>query len=145
MLRRSTQSATPLVIAVAIMAMVTLGAGTAAASGPFLNGIDVSHWQAKPRWVEVKNSGIRFVIAKASNCQHRTDPEYSRNRTRLRKLAIPFTAYHHAQAGRSLVGDAVAEADNFVDAARLDGHNLLPVLELKSTASLSPEHARRMG
>ena len=78
------------------------------------------------------------MIAKASNANAGRDPEYARNRTRLRKLGLAFTAYHYAKPDLA-VGDAVAEANNFVDAAGLQGNQLLPVLDLESHGDLSPE------
>ena len=130
--------ATALIVAVAIASSLANGAQPAAAAESFLEGIDVSYWQGEPRWLAVKNAGIRYVIARASIANTGRDAEYPRNRTRLRKRGIPFTAYHHAKPDAT-VGDAIAEANNFVDAARLNGDNLLPVLELKTHGDLSVE------
>lgn len=109
-----------------------------AATDAHLEGIDVSRWQGEPKWAKVKAAGIRFVIAKATQGNGLVDPQYARNRKRLRAVGIPFSAYHYAdpQAG---VGDAVAEADHFVSTARLDGRNLLPVLDLERHNDLSAE------
>jgi lysozyme len=127
-----------LAMTTAFGAVLAFDARSAAATEPYRRGIDVSHWQAKPNWTEAKASGVEFVIAKASSNNAGRDPEYIRNRTRLRRLSIPFTAYHYARPD-SGVGDAVIEADNFVDAAGLNGRNLLPVLDLESYGDLSPE------
>ena len=125
---------------VAIGALLTHCAGPASAGGSYLPGVDVSHLQAKPRWADVKNAGIRFVIAKATNANTGQDPEYIRNRTMCRKRGIAFTAYHHAKPDAS-PGDAVAEADNFLGFAGLKGSDLLPVLELKTAGTLTVEQA----
>jgi lysozyme len=130
--------ATALLVAVAITSSPANSAQPATAAGSLLEGIDVSHWQAEPRWLAVKNAGIRFVIARASFANTGRDSEYPRNRTLLRKRGIPFTAYHHAKPDAT-VGDAIAEANNFVDAAGLNDNNLLPVLELKTHGDLSVE------
>src|SRR5687768_7801231 len=112
--------ATALIVAVAVAASLAAGAHPTAAADSFLEGIDVSYWQGKPRWSIVKSAGISFVIARASFNNGGRDPEYARNRTLLRKHGIPFTAYHHAQPDAT-AGDAVAEADHFVDVAGLRG------------------------
>ena len=100
-----------------------------------LEGLDVSSWQGKPRWLTVKNAGIRFVIARATVNNTGVDAEYVRNRTTLRQRGIAFSAYHHAQPDPN-PGDAVAEADFFVETAGLNGKNLLPALDLKTNGGL---------
>jgi lysozyme len=122
-------------VALSLVAAVSVDTRGAQAAGPYLNGIDVSRWQGKPSWPDVKQAGVRFVIAKASEGRDWRDPEYARNRTALRNVGIPFTAYHFARPDGT-AGDAVAEADNFVAAARLDGRNLIPVLDLEDHGSL---------
>lgn len=114
------------------------GARPAAAAESFLDGVDVSSWQGEPRWQVARDAGIKFVIARATFNNTGEDAEYQRNRTLLRKHRIPFTAYHHAQPD-STVGDAIAEADHFVDNAGLNGKNLLPALDLKTHGDLDPE------
>jgi lysozyme len=134
-LRRTTFLVVALGAALVAAVTMTAGAGPAAAAGPYLEGIDVSKWQGQVRWVDVKNAGVRFVIAKATGGTvtadpDTVDPQWARNRTRLRKVGIPFGAYHFAGPDTS-PGDAVAEADHFVDTAQLTGKNLLPVLDLE--------------
>lgn len=114
----------------------------ATAAGPYLEGIDVSHWQGKPAWTRVKEAGVRFVIAKATEGHDWVDPQYARNRERLRAIGIPFSAYHFASPDTT-TGDAVAEADHFVETARLDGRNLLPVLDLERDGALSTRRLTR--
>ena len=130
----------PLLLVAALAGLLGGGAQPVAAGDSFLFGIDVSHWQGKPRWAVVKSAGVRFVIAKASNANTGRDSEYVRNRNQCRKRGIPFTAYHHAKPDLG-VGDAIAEADNFVAAAGLNGNNLLPVLEMKTAGVLSVDQA----
>ena len=130
--------AIPLVVVFAIVSTLDTGAQPAAAADSFIDGIDVSHWQRAPRWLEVKNAGVGFVIARATYSNAGLDEQYARNRTRLRNKGIPFTAYHHAGPDAT-IGDAIAEADHFVDVAQLNGRNLLPALDLKTHGDLDPE------
>ncbi len=130
--------ATPFFVAVAIASTLATGAQPAAAADSIIDGIDVSHWQRAPRWVEVKNAGVGFVIARATYSNHGLDEQYARNRTLLRNKGIPFTAYHHAGPDTT-IGDAIAEADHFVDVAQLNGRNLLPALDLKTHGNLDAE------
>lgn len=126
-------------VAVALGLMVVAGFSLApapASAADYLEGIDVSHWQGEPDWAQVKAAGVRFVIVKATQGTDRVDAQYERNRTELRANGIPFSAYHFAEPDTT-PGDAVAEADHFVDTARLDGRNLLPVLDLERHNDLS--------
>jgi GH25 family lysozyme M1 (1,4-beta-N-acetylmuramidase) len=125
-------------ISMALMA-ATPWATPAAGAAAYIEGIDVSHWQGKPNWAAAKAAGVRFVIAKATDGMTGVDPQYARNRSRLRANAIPFSAYHYARPDTT-PGDAVAEADHFINTARLDGRNLLPVLDFENNANaLTPE------
>jgi lysozyme len=134
--------ATPVVIAGAIISTLATGVPPVAASDTFIRGIDVSHWQRAPRWLEVKNAGIRFVIARATYSNDGLDEQYGRNRRLLSNKVIPFTAYHHAGPDAT-IGDAVAEADHFVDIAQLNGRNLLPALDLKTHGELTSEELQQ--
>lgn len=120
----------------AALGFAVLGAAPAAtAARATLEGIDVSHHNGQPAWDQVKADGIRFVIAKASEGRDWRDPEYASNKLQVEALGLPFTAYHFARPDTT-VGDAVAEADNFVDAATLTGRNLVPVLDLEDNGGL---------
>lgn len=130
--------ATPLIIVVAVASSLAVGIQPAAAADAFIEGIDVSTWQRAPRWLEVKNAGVGFVIARATFSNAGIDAQYARNRTLLRTRGIPFTAYHHAGPDAT-AGDAIAEADHFVDVAQLNGRNLLPALDLKTHGDLDQE------
>lgn len=107
----------------------------------YLEGIDVSRWQGAPAWRKVRDAGVQFVIAKASEGRTGTDAQYARNHRRARKLGIPFTAYHFAHPGRG-TKDPIIEADNFVAAAQLRGSDLVPVLDLENAGGLSVRRLR---
>jgi lysozyme len=129
-LRRTLLAAVALAAAAATLGIGALAPRNVVAAGPYVEGIDVSRWQGAPNWAQVKDAGVRFVIAKATQGTSWVDPEWARNRERLRANAIPFSAYHFAEPDAT-PGDAVAEADHFVNTARLDRRNLLPVLDLE--------------
>lgn len=136
--RRRTVVTTALVCALAVAAAALSTPRPAIATETYLEGVDVSRWQGKPVWSQVKAAGIRFVIAKATQGDDWVDPQYAGNRARLRGNRIPFSAYHYADPSTT-PGDAVAEADHFVNTARLENRNLLPVLDLERHNDLSTE------
>ncbi len=97
-------------------------------------GIDVSHWQGTIDWAEVKASGRTFAFAKATEGIGFEDSSYDENRVGAMAAGMKFGAYHFARPGSN---DPVAEADWFVDTAKLQHGMLLPVLDLELTGGLS--------
>jgi GH25 family lysozyme M1 (1,4-beta-N-acetylmuramidase) len=105
-------------------------------TGDPLNGIDVSHWQGTIDWAAVAGSGQRFAFLKASDDTDYEDPTYQANRAAARANGVLVGAYHFARPDDS-AGDAVAEADHFVDTASWRQGEMLPVLDLERTGGLS--------
>jgi GH25 family lysozyme M1 (1,4-beta-N-acetylmuramidase) len=119
----------------ALICGLLVAPAASAAEPSYLNGIDVSHWQGQPNWAQVKADGVRFVFAKATDGRDFVDGEYARNMAGAGSQAIAFGAYHFARPDGS-AGDAIAEADHFVDHANLMGWHLLPVLDLEASGGL---------
>ncbi len=63
------------------------------------------------------------------------DPTYATNRAQAKANGLYVGAYHFAQPGTA-AGDAVAEADHFVDTAQPQSGELVPVLDLEQTGGL---------
>jgi GH25 family lysozyme M1 (1,4-beta-N-acetylmuramidase) len=107
-----------------------------------LAGIDVSHWQETIDWAQVAASGVSFVIAKATEGRSYVDPMYATNKAGATSMGLAFTAYHFARPDGT-PGDAVAEADHFVDVAQLGPGNLIPALDVERTGDLSQTELTR--
>lgn len=99
-------------------------------------GIDVSHHQDTIDWAQVAASGKLFAIAKATEGRTFVDPLYATNKLNAQASGLVFGAYHFAQPDGS-AGDAIAEADHFVDTAQLTPGNLIPVLDIERTGGLT--------
>jgi GH25 family lysozyme M1 (1,4-beta-N-acetylmuramidase) len=108
-----------------------------AGSGAVTEGIDVSHWQGTVDWAKVRAAGKRFVFLKSSENASYVDPTYASNRSGARAAGMYVGAYHFAQPSLTS-GDAVAEADHFINTAKPQSGDLLPVLDLEVTNGLSP-------
>lgn len=104
-------------------------------TGP-IEGIDISHWQGVIDWTMVRASGKRFAFIKASEDIDFVDDMYATNRAQAKAAGILVGAYHFAQPDRTL-GDAVAEADHFLNTALINSGELLPVLDLERTGGLT--------
>jgi GH25 family lysozyme M1 (1,4-beta-N-acetylmuramidase) len=101
-----------------------------------LPGIDVSHWQETIDWTQVAASGVTFVIAKATEGRTYIDPMYATNKAGATGVGLAFSAYHFAKPDAT-AGDAIAEADHFVDVAQLVPGNLIPALDIERTGNLT--------
>ena len=103
---------------------------------PYTEGIDISHWQGTINWTKVAAAGKRFAFMKASESTDFVDNTYTTNRQQARAAGLYVGAYHFAQPSTG-AGDAVAEADHFIDTASPASGDLLPVLDLERSGSLS--------
>jgi GH25 family lysozyme M1 (1,4-beta-N-acetylmuramidase) len=101
----------------------------------FTEGIDVSHWQNVIDWTQVSAAGKRFAYIKASESTDFVDWMYATNRAQAKAAGLLVGAYHFA-GPNATPGDAVAEADHFVDTASIAPGDLLPVLDLEMTGGL---------
>ena len=113
------------------------GSGPPTGAGTYIDGIDVSHWQDTIDWVKVSAAGKRFAFMKASQGQKYVDPTYVTNRAQANLNGLKIGAYHFAKPDDK-VGDAVLEADHFIDTAAWADGDLLPVLDLEVTGGLAP-------
>lgn len=115
---------------------LTPGAGSAPTSTTsYLEGIDVSHWQGTIDWAKVSAAGKRFAMIKATEGTAFVDSQSSMNHAAARAAGVRTTAYHFARPDTA-EGDAVAEADHFVDMAGLGDGDMIPALDLEVTGGL---------
>jgi GH25 family lysozyme M1 (1,4-beta-N-acetylmuramidase) len=105
-----------------------------------LEGVDVSKWQdfnlGAINWAQVAAAGKSFAIVKATQGWGYVDPNYATNYAAAKAAGLKITAYHFA-APDSTAGEAIREADHFVDTAGLVDGDLIPALDLEVTGGLS--------
>ena len=77
-----------------------------------VNGIDVSKWQGSINWDKVKNSGIKFVMVRASYGKSQKDRYFDENVANAQKAGLDTGAYHYCMALSE--EEAVKEADFFI-------------------------------
>jgi GH25 family lysozyme M1 (1,4-beta-N-acetylmuramidase) len=109
---------------------------TPSPSSSYIEGIDVSHWQGTIDWAKVKGTGKKFTFIKASESTDFVDDHYATNRAQAKANGLKVGAYHFARPDTT-AGDAVAEADHFVDTAVPASGELLPVLDLEVSGGLT--------
>ncbi len=91
-------------------------------------GIDVSKYQGDIDWYSIKNRGLSFAMAKATEGINYNDPKFNQNRAGIKKAGLIFTAYHFYHSNN----DPVKQANNFCNEVVSLGKNDLPaVLDLE--------------
>ena len=118
-----------------VAAPTTLRQASGSRAGAVTEGIDVSHWQGVIDWTKVHGAGKRFAYIKASDGTSFVDDRYAANRAGAKAAGLYVGAYHFARPDAA-AGDALAEADHFVERGLAPGE-LLPVLDLEQAGGLS--------
>lgn len=63
-----------------------------------LEGIDVSHWEGRIDFFEVRRAGIRIVYIKASEGDRGVDPDFERNYREAQTAGLKIGFYHYLTA-----------------------------------------------
>ena len=96
-------------------------------------GVDVSHYQGAINWTSVKNSGVSFAWAKATEGAGTGDAFFAGNISNAKAAGIYIGGYHFAHPEANT---PATEANNFWNAAGSsitnDGLSLQPVLDYES-------------
>lgn len=113
-------------------------------AGYSIHGIDVSKYQSKIDWKEVKAMNVkgiqmRFAFIKATEGTSNSDPRFERNWTNSKEAGITRGAYHFFIANR----DGKQQAENFIDEVALEKGDLPPVLDIEQLNGTNPERLRQ--
>lgn len=99
------------------------------APGATVKGLDVSHYDAKIDFSQVKGAGFEFVFAKCTEGVSSVDQFYAQNKQKAKAAGLLFGAYHFFRPGQ----DAGIQAQNFLKHAQLEKGDLQPVLDWETT------------
>ncbi len=102
-------------------------------AGTKIQGIDVSHFQGTVNWQEVKQAGMRFAIAKATEGQNTVDSQFKNNWQNIKAAGLLRGAYHFFDAGI----DGTAQANHFLQNAQIEPDDLPPVIDVEAAAQAS--------
>ncbi|HJP88977.1 MAG TPA: glycoside hydrolase family 25 protein [Candidatus Limnocylindrales bacterium] len=106
-------------------------------TGPYLNGIDISHWQGAVDFSKVKGAGYKFVIAKTSEGIGYTDANWSKYKSGAQAQGLAVTGYHFARPDGNPTKPK-EEADWYVSQLKLQPGMLIPALDLERGGGLTP-------
>lgn len=98
-----------------------------------IEGLDVSHWEARIKWDEVLKSGRRFCYAKATEALDYVDPLFSKHWADMKAAGMARGAYHFARPKY----DARKQAEHFAGTIGpvLRG-DLRPCLDIETNSDL---------
>ncbi len=107
-------------------------------------GIDVSHYQSKINWEQVKDMRdlgmrIQFVFIKATQGTYQTDGQFNRNWREAKKYNIQRGAYlffDPRQNGR-------AQANHFIKKVKLQSGDFAPVVDVEDLYGMSKANCRK--
>ncbi len=100
------------------------------ASGSTLKGIDVSYYQQKIDWAQVKSSGHAFAFIRVSDGTKFEDPRFDANWSGAKEAGVVRGAYQYFRPSQ----DPVAQANVLLDKmGTLEPGDLPPVLDVEVT------------
>lgn len=107
-------------------------------SGYEIHGIDVSRYQSRINWKEVKEmevNGIKigFAFIKATEGEKNVDPQFKRNWRNAAKQNLPKGAYHFYIPGTN----PDKQAKNFIGNVSLQKGDLPPVLDIEISRNVT--------
>ena len=94
-------------------------------------GIDVSHYQGTVSWAEVRQAGIEFAFAKATDGLTWTDPQFAINWPAMQAAGVLRGAYHFFEPA----DDAALQAQFFLQTVQLAPGDLPPALDVETAGS----------
>ncbi len=94
-------------------------------------GIDVSHYQGTVSWPDVRQAGIEFAFAKATDGLTWTDPQFAVNWQQMQAAGVLRGAYHFFEP----TDDATGQAQFFLQTVQLVAGDLPPALDVETAAS----------
>lgn len=105
-------------------------------AGYEIHGIDISHYQGKIDWDELRNAMIsgcplRFIMIKSTEGSTRLDSKFKENFRQAREYGYIRGAYHF-WSNKSSARD---QAYHFLDKVRLEEGDLPPVLDIEHMPS----------
>ena len=100
-----------------------------------VEGIDISRYQEKIDWSLIAKENIDFAYVKATEGANLADTHFKQNWLTIKQVGIKRGAYHFFRP----TVNALAQAKNFIDVARLEVGDLPPVLDAEEADGADKE------
>jgi len=104
-------------------------------------GIDISHYQGKINWSEVRSSHhpIEFVFIRSSMGQNGTDDEFKNNWKNAKKYNFLRGAYHYYRPNEN----STLQFQNFSKKVKLIKGDFPPILDIERPSKFGDENLRK--
>ena len=100
-----------------------------------IHGIDISHYQRDVFWEAVGSTKMAYVYIKATEGGDRIDSRYEENIQMARQHGIKVGSYHFYRPK----ADQEMQLQNFLTQCRPEEQDLIPMIDVETTAKLDPE------
>ena len=100
-----------------------------------IHGIDISHYQHGVFWEAVGSTKMAYVYIKATEGGDRIDSRYEENIQMARQHGIKVGSYHFYRPK----ADQEMQLQNFLTQCRPEEQDLIPMIDVETTAKLDPE------
>ncbi len=109
-----------------------------------IHGIDVSKYQEKIEWEEVKAMEVKkvklgFAFIKATQGPQNEDPQFDRNWKKAKQAGMLRGAYHFFTPS----ADGKKQAENFISSVDLEPGDLPPVLDIELLNGIHPAQLKK--
>lgn len=94
-------------------------------------GIDVSHFQGTVDWATVRQAGVQFAFAKATDGLTWIDPQFAVNWPGMKAAGILRGAYHFFEPA----DDGAEQAEFFLQTVQLAAGDLPPALDVETAGA----------
>ena len=124
------------VLKAVVLVLVAANGGDLSRAQPFVDGIDVAHWQGSINWNSVRNSGVEFAFIKATEGVDFVDSRFHQNMQGATSAGVLAGPYHFARPDSSYTNplDPINEANDFLSEIQPyydSGSYLPPVLDVE--------------
>lgn len=108
-------------------------------------GIDISHYQGKIDFaglqLQLQNRRVEFIVIRATMGDDGIDARFAQNWEAARTLPVVRGAYHYYRPNEN----STKQARNFINVAKLESGNLIPVLDIEKHNTIQPREKLREG
>ncbi|XP_054258814.1 lysozyme M1-like [Macrosteles quadrilineatus] len=89
--------------------------------------VDVSHWNGRINWTEVRAAGVKLAIAKATEGGTYTDDTFATNWRGIKQSGIQPGAYHYLRGGTSTAQAQVQNIKNALKSVNFGANDMLVI------------------
>ncbi|NRR91215.1 glycoside hydrolase family 25 protein [Winogradskyella undariae] len=113
----------------------------AISNSEYLFGIDISHYQSKINWSELRTSHhpIEYIFIRATMGQNGEDIQFDRNWENAKKHNYLRGAYHYYRPNEN----STQQFENFKSVVKLEEGDFIPILDIEKDSKFGRDNLRK--